>query len=717
MKHSSGGDEKFEFEIVSPERKKPWILASRTEVMQLPSLFALSLCVLTFYCEQAERQEWIDALQASIGSLINNQQLSSGHDAKKGAAAGKGGIGMAIVRKVIPKGHRKTRSTAGADNARQLAMQLMQEGAGEAVMMELGLVHGNEVCADCSKADPEWASMNLGSVFCLNCSGIHRHLGSHITKVRSLTMDKWPPWTLEYMRCIGNARSNAFWEANLTVEDEARIKPKPGSSQQERTDFITAKYATRQFAVASPHHDRPALNIALFETIGALEVDLTTLVGSASGVPPLPTKSRSSRTTREGSPTSELLEGARNSDSVAKRFSGGGTNTAHNSPAVPRVVYSASESDLMAPTPAIPYVSSPLKQPEVFDTPPMARHGVGRSSTDSFDMEELLLANRERLAELLLPIYRLLCWGADLNAVDSTTNRTLLQTLLWKRDAFLLHLFLVHGLEPSTVDEAGDNVLHYSARYNLFECLEVLFTALAGQLGSALRARNAAGLTPSEIARAESSQRTLELLLAREVVTTPPANGSPGGIGGASASPVSAEGVGTRNSSAESSVDDAAAGRRSPRGSSIDAIPAASNPSMVKKFINKATGGHARSKSTFQAPTHQGRGEQPVVPRDTMMGKLSSTLRTGRLHESKRGRTPHMSAKGTGPEDAFAQGIDDTLGSFMAFCLLFFYDLLQLIIFYRGGAVRIHSSDSTSAVFIERVSAREHSCWIVSVLR
>lgn len=41
-------------------------------------------------------------------------------------------------------------------------------------------------------ADPEWASLNLGILMCIECSGVHRNLGSHISKVRSLGLDDWP---------------------------------------------------------------------------------------------------------------------------------------------------------------------------------------------------------------------------------------------------------------------------------------------------------------------------------------------------------------------------------------------------------------------------------------------------------------------------------------------------------------------------------------------
>ncbi|KIM81712.1 hypothetical protein PILCRDRAFT_38800, partial [Piloderma croceum F 1598] len=73
----------------------------------------------------------------------------------------------------------------------------------------------NKVCADCKRNDPRWASWNLGVYLCIRCSGIHRGMGTHISKVKSIDLDAWTPDQMQSVEKWGNRRANLYWEAHL----------------------------------------------------------------------------------------------------------------------------------------------------------------------------------------------------------------------------------------------------------------------------------------------------------------------------------------------------------------------------------------------------------------------------------------------------------------------------------------------------------------------
>ncbi|KAF8029807.1 hypothetical protein BT93_E2282 [Corymbia citriodora subsp. variegata] len=95
----------------------------------------------------------------------------------------------------------------------------------------------NRECADCRSKAPRWASVNLGIFICLQCSGIHRSLGVHISKVRSATLDTWLPEQVAFIQSMGNEKANSYWEAELP----------PNYGRVGIENFICAKYVEKRW--------------------------------------------------------------------------------------------------------------------------------------------------------------------------------------------------------------------------------------------------------------------------------------------------------------------------------------------------------------------------------------------------------------------------------------------------------------------------------------
>ncbi|KAM6958429.1 LOW QUALITY PROTEIN: arf-GAP with GTPase, ANK repeat and PH domain-containing protein 1-like [Tautogolabrus adspersus] len=112
-------------------------------------------------------------------------------------------------------------------------------------------IRGNARCADCETQNPDWASLNLGALICIECSGIHRNLGTHLSRVRSLDLDEWPLELIRVMSAIGNELANSVWEANA----QGSLKPGPDASREERERWIRAKYEQRLFLASLPGTD------------------------------------------------------------------------------------------------------------------------------------------------------------------------------------------------------------------------------------------------------------------------------------------------------------------------------------------------------------------------------------------------------------------------------------------------------------------------------
>ncbi|XP_063155762.1 arf-GAP with SH3 domain, ANK repeat and PH domain-containing protein 1 isoform X2 [Candoia aspera] len=115
----------------------------------------------------------------------------------------------------------------------------------KAIIDDIQRLAGNDVCCDCGSPDPTWLSTNLGILTCIECSGIHREMGVHISRIQSLELDKLGTSELLLAKNIGNNSFNEIMEGNLPSPSP---KPTPSSDMTARKEFITAKYVDHKFS-------------------------------------------------------------------------------------------------------------------------------------------------------------------------------------------------------------------------------------------------------------------------------------------------------------------------------------------------------------------------------------------------------------------------------------------------------------------------------------
>lgn len=110
----------------------------------------------------------------------------------------------------------------------------------------------NKYCVDCDNKGPRWASWNLGIFLCIRCAGIHRNLGVHISKVKSVNLDSWTPQQVSSMQQMGNSKGRTVYEASLP-EDFRR--PQTDSAVEA---FVRQKYEKKKFLLANWEPSKPS---------------------------------------------------------------------------------------------------------------------------------------------------------------------------------------------------------------------------------------------------------------------------------------------------------------------------------------------------------------------------------------------------------------------------------------------------------------------------
>lgn len=202
----------------------------------------------------------------------------------------------------------------------------------------------NSLCADCgSSLKVEWVSINLMTIVCIECSGLHRSLGTHISKMRSLTLDM-TSFTADFVDSllnIGNNNANMIWEAlpearstkeelqkviaeqqqlqlqHQHLQNQGRSPQLPsttaggsasgssaGPARQARLSFITRKYVDRAFVAPVPQP-----NFALRVAVRNQDIVDVMHALASGGNPNATTQSSSATSTSSSSSSASILSG------------------------------------------------------------------------------------------------------------------------------------------------------------------------------------------------------------------------------------------------------------------------------------------------------------------------------------------------------------------------------------------------------------------------
>lgn len=117
----------------------------------------------------------------------------------------------------------------------------------------------NKFCADCLAKGPRWASWNLGVLLCIRCSGLHRAMGVHISRVKSVNLDTWTKQQMLVFCCRGNGWAKEMYEAKLPKEYR---RPQTDSSLEY---FIRDKYEKKKYISPVEIPLRPLTGLGLLE--------------------------------------------------------------------------------------------------------------------------------------------------------------------------------------------------------------------------------------------------------------------------------------------------------------------------------------------------------------------------------------------------------------------------------------------------------------------
>ncbi|KAG0088995.1 hypothetical protein BGZ92_005432 [Podila epicladia] len=269
-------DRRFCFEVITPKFRRVY-QATSTEDMN----------------------SWISVISNAIQSILNGtsscQSLTT-YASKPGAisgsdASGLSGVGrssMDQVMNTLPISTYDRRQGSGSNELSPKGELRNSDHLGTRLLQLMREAHpSNSFCAECGAKNPDWCAINLGILICIECSGIHRSLGTHISKVRSFTLDttSYTRDLFDFIRAVGNDVSKHIWEANqvqsaaalaaivgdqLSTDKVVFRKPVVNDTREYKVSYIQKKYVERAFVDRQQYQDSTSETDLILLTTKAL---------------------------------------------------------------------------------------------------------------------------------------------------------------------------------------------------------------------------------------------------------------------------------------------------------------------------------------------------------------------------------------------------------------------------------------------------------------